>query len=48
MNIKNAKISKRILSQVNLGKSLPEAIDLVLGKGSYVKLVDELYAELRA
>jgi hypothetical protein len=44
----NAKISARILAAVSNGATLPEAIDAVLGKGSYEKLAGEIYTALRS
>lgn len=44
---KNAEISKRILDLVAQGKTAAEAVDAVLGAGTYRKLADEVYDELR-
>ncbi len=44
----NAKISGRIAFFVSQGKSLPEAFDMVLGAGAYMKLAGELYDRLNA
>lgn len=43
----SAKISARILAAVNNGATLPEAIDAVLGVGSYEKLAGEIYDALQ-
>lgn len=42
-----AKISARILTLVSSGTTLPEAIDTVLGKGTFEKLAGEIYTALR-
>jgi hypothetical protein len=44
----NAKISAAILLNLKNGMSLPEAMDAVLGAGTYTKVVGELYDALRA
>jgi len=44
--IKNAAISKAILDQLAAGKSLPEAIDAVLGQDAYSKIAGALYDAL--
>ena len=44
----NAKCSARILALRAAGKSLPEAIDSVLGAGTYAALVSDVYGTLRA
>jgi hypothetical protein len=46
--MKNAAISAAIVKQRLAGKSVPEAIDAVLGAGTYAKLAAGLYAGLRA
>lgn len=45
--IKNAAISAKILEQLAAGKSLPQAIDAVLGEGTHAKLAGEVYNALR-
>ena len=45
---KKGFISEAILSFVSNGMSLPDAIDLVLGEGTYQKVVSDVYDELRA
>ena len=42
----NAKISARIIAELGTGKSLPEAIDAVLGEGAFMKLSGETYDAL--
>lgn len=42
-----AKISEAILLNVANGMSLAEAIDAVLGAGTYAKLAGDVYDELR-
>lgn len=44
---KQSMISAAILVRVNLGQSLPEAVDAVLGAGTYAKLAGEAYEALR-
>lgn len=45
---KTQKISQLITEQVfKNGKTLQEAIDAVIGEGTYQQLVDDLYTELR-
>lgn len=44
----NAKISARILKLVAEGQTLEAAIDTVIGKGAYEKMVGELYTALRS
>jgi len=44
----NATISARILAAVSNGATLPQAIDTVLGAGTYEKLAGEVYDTLRA
>lgn len=48
MENENAVISERILTLVQSGVPLRDALDAVLGAGSFAKLVDELYDALRA
>lgn len=43
----NATISARILRQVAMGATLEQAIDMVLGAGSFTKLAGEIYDALR-
>lgn len=43
----NAVISARILAHVAAGKTLPQAVDEVLGVGTYLKLAGEIYDTLR-
>lgn len=45
---RNAAISALIAEQINAGKSLPDAIDTVLGAGAYQTLADTVHAALRA
>lgn len=42
----NAKISQAILSQVATGSTIAEAMEVVLGKGAYEKMVSDVYDEL--
>jgi hypothetical protein len=42
------KISARILVLMQTGMTLPQAIDAVLGAGTYLKLAGDLYDALRA
>ncbi len=44
----NATISLRILTLKATGMTTAEAIDAVLGAGTYDKIVDDLYNGLRA
>lgn len=44
----NAKISLAILILVQSGMELPEAVDMVLGLGTYAKMAGEVYDALRA
>jgi hypothetical protein len=46
--IKNAKISEAILFLVQGGMKINEAIDAVLGSGTYYKMACDLYDELNA
>ena len=39
----NAIISARILTLVQSGKTIPEAMDSVLGAGAFAKLAGEVY-----
>lgn len=41
-------ISARILFLVQSGKTLPEAVDAVLGAGTYAKLAGDVFEALRA
>jgi hypothetical protein len=45
---KNAAISAAILAHVAAGKSLPEAMDAVLGTGTFMREAGALYDALRA
>ena len=45
--IKDSEISATILKLVDYGVTLPTALDLVLGEGTYEGLVDDLYKALR-
>ncbi len=44
----NAKISARILVLVQTGMSVRDAIDAVLGTGTFTKLASDLYEQLQA
>ena len=44
----NAQISARILAHVAAGRTLAEALDLVLGEGTHAQLAATLYDALRA
>jgi len=46
MTSKNSEISKKILELINYGASEQQAIDAVLGAGTYDKLVSDLYNSL--
>ena len=41
-------ISARILFLMQSGKTLPEAVDAVLGEGTYAKLAGDIFDALRA
>lgn len=43
-----AEISKRILTHVEQGKTVREAIDAVIGAGAAEKLIGELFEALKA
>lgn len=43
----NAKISARIIAAMNAGKSLPEAVDAVLGAGTYEAIATDTYNALK-
>lgn len=45
---KNAIISARILKAVQSGENLQEAIDSVLGEGTFKRVAGEIYDGLRA
>lgn len=45
---KNAKISQAILAKVAEGLELRDAVDAVLGAGTFEKLASEVYETLRA
>ena len=45
--IKDSEISATILKLVDYGVTLPTALNLVLGEGTYEGLVDDLYAALK-
>lgn len=47
MTDKNAKISQMILSKMEAGLSVKEAIDAVLGNGTSDKLISDLHDKLR-
>jgi hypothetical protein len=44
---KNAAISAAILAKTQAGTSLSEAIDAVLGAGTYARLAGDIYESLR-
>ena len=44
----NAKISHAILDAMNAGRTLSEAIDVVLGAGTFAKIASETYDALKA
>jgi hypothetical protein len=44
---KNATISNKILMLVSKGMPVPEAVDSVLGEGTYKRLASDVYDELR-
>lgn len=44
----NAEISRRILAARDAGATMKDAIDSVLGAGTYAAFVDDLYHALRA
>ena len=46
--LKNAAISAKILAHVAEGKTVGEAIDAVLGAGTYAAIKSDLYYSLRA
>lgn len=48
MATKNAEISRRILTAKESGMSVRDAIDLVLGAGTYAKLASDVYDEIRS
>jgi hypothetical protein len=41
-------ISARILAALNEGSTVQEAMDMVLGEGTYVRLAGEVYDSLNA
>jgi hypothetical protein len=43
----NQKISAAIKTLVEAGATVPQAVDLVLGAGAYVRIANEVYDELR-
>ena len=43
-----AKISSLILAQIAAGACLKDAIDAVLGAGTYAKIASDVYAALRS
>lgn len=45
--MKNTIISGRILSKMSEGLSVPEAVDAVLGEGTYEKVASDVYDKLR-
>jgi hypothetical protein len=45
---KNAVVSARILAHVQRGSTLPEAVDAVLGGGTYAAVVGNIYDALTA
>lgn len=45
---KNAAISAAVLARRAQGATLPEAMDAVLGAGTYAKLAGAVYDSLRA
>ena len=46
--LKNAAISAKIIAKMQAGLSVQEAIDAVLGAGTFTKLAGEVYDELRS
>ena len=46
--LKNAEISDRIIRAVEGGMTVPQAVDLVLGVGTFERFAGELYDALRA
>lgn len=44
----SAKISARILAAMANGATLPQAIDAVLGAGTFATVADDVYDTLRA
>ena len=48
MSDMNAIISARILAAIGNGATVENAMDAVLGAGTYDRVVGELYDELRA
>lgn len=45
---KNAQISEMILNRVAQGVAVPQAIDEVLGAGTYQRVIDELWEAANA
>ena len=45
---KNATISAKILAKMQAGMTVQQAIDAVLGEGTFMKLAGEVYDELRS
>lgn len=43
----NQKISEAILARVTIGEPVNEAVDHLLGDGTFEALISDLYAELR-
>lgn len=46
--IKNAAISAQIVANVQSGMTVQQAVDAVLGQGTYAKIAGEIYTALRA
>jgi hypothetical protein len=43
----NQKISAAILARVTIGEPVNEAVDHLLGDGTFEQLINDLYTELR-
>jgi hypothetical protein len=48
VKVKNAAISLKILAKIAAGFTVAEAIDAVLGAGTYACIASAVYDELRA
>lgn len=44
---KNAAISAMIIANIDKGMDIAAAIDAVFGEGAYIRIVGDLYDELR-
>ncbi len=47
MDTKNAEISLAILDYIHAGQHIADAVDAVLGAGTFESVIDEVYDTLR-